>query len=162
MLTAERAEQHVSVSLYLVEYPPASLFVSLEEGLRSRIQFELHVYQQRGGILKVLGDKLVYETQISQEAKWDVFNKRFILVASDSNIHTYSSKESFISAYFALSDIPVDIRIQTGKEYYVQGRITLEMVKFLPPLNILSDIIPENIVATDWERFSLPLSEETG
>ena len=110
----------------------------------------------------MLGDKLVYEIQIFQEAKWDVFNKRFILVTPGSEIQTYSTKESFISAYFALSDIPIDFRVQTGKEYYVQGRITLEMVKFLPPLNILSDIIPENIVTTDWERFPLSLSGETG
>ena len=40
---------------------------------------------------------------------------------------------------------------QEGKgEYYVKGRVSLEIIKLVPPLNLLSNIIPGITDRTDW------------
>jgi hypothetical protein len=145
--------------MFLVEYSPKDIFARLEEGLRSEIAFSIHVYRETRGIFRLFTQRLVYEETYVQEARWDAFSRQYVLERETGETVTFSRKEDFISAFFSLKDLPLQFNPQYGEKYYTLGRINVETIIFLPPLNILSSLIPANIVTTAWERRDLPASD---
>ena len=149
--------------MFLVEYSPSDIFNRLEEGLRSEIVFSIHVYRETHGILRLFTQRLVHEETFLQEARWDVFSNQYVLKRETGEILKFSRKEDFISEFFSLKNYPLNFFPETDEKYYTLGRINVETIIFLPPLNILSSIIPANIVTTAWQRHELPGEvEETG
>lgn len=156
ILKLDSQGDQVLVSMFLVEYSPADIFSRLEEGLRSEVGFSIHVYRKTKGILRLFTQRLVHEETYMQEARWDVFLQQYIIEKESGEILNFSRKEDFISEFFSLKNYPVKFLPEKGKKYFTLGRINVETIIFLPPLNILSSIIPANIVTTAWERHDFP------
>jgi hypothetical protein len=142
--------------MFLVEYSPADIFSSLEDGLRSEIGFSIHIYRETRGIFRLFTQRLVHEETFIQEARWDVFQQQYIIKKASGETLKFSRKEDFISEFFSLKDYPIQFSPERGRKYFTLGRISLETIIFLPPLNVLSSIIPANIVTTAWQRHELP------
>jgi hypothetical protein len=152
VLKLDSRDKQIQVSMFLVEYSPADIFSRLEEGLRSEVGFSIHVYRETRGILRLFTQRLVHEETFIQEARWDVFQQQYVIEKESGEILKFSRKEDFISEFFSLKNYTLRFSPENGKKYYTLGRINVETIIFLPPLNILSSIIPANIVTTAWER----------
>lgn len=149
------------VSVTLPEGLRPDVVTSLNSGLRSEISFEVKVYRQTGGFRSIFGDALVMEDHITWEGKRDNFGKSY-QISGDTETRTFSDPEVFLDHYFSLSEHPLTFWPEGGGEYYILSRITVEEVKLVPPLNILTPFLHKNRTVTDWHRRDIRLEGGPG
>ena len=127
-----------------------SIMDSMEIGHRSEIEFIIKVYQNKSRFFSFLGDRLEEEKVVSYVATRDMVNGTFTIVKPDGQKIKKEDEESFLNMFFSADNIKVDLSGAGKGEYYILSCIELKVIKLIPPLNLLSDIIPGVITKTDW------------
>ncbi|MCL2480354.1 MAG: hypothetical protein FWF38_01440 [Spirochaetaceae bacterium] len=136
-----------------IRTPPVkagSILDSMEIGHRAEIEFIIKVYQNKKRFLSFLGDRLEKDNSVSYVATRDPVNRIFKIVKSDGQKLRKEDEKSFFDTFFSADDIRIDMSRAEKGEYYILSRIEMKVIKLIPPLNLLSDIIPGIITKTDW------------
>ena len=154
-LTAEYGNGSVVVEMELKSYDINDVLDSLNRGFEAEIFFEVRLYEKAAGFLSFFGDKLVTEEKLYYTAGIDIFEKNYNITTDSGEIYVYNTEKEFVENFFKISlytlqdDIP-----DQGKEYYVLGRIQLNHVKLVPPLDLISLFSSTGII-TDWVEVQL-------
>jgi len=153
-------QDHLLVDIELTGYDPLAVLKALHDGLRSEIQFMARVYRPRRGIFRILGDRLLSEHGYRYEAYWDIFERRYVLI-SEGATERFADREDFLRAFFAVSRlrVPLDeINYDTLSEQdiTVAAQVRLTPMKLVPALGILSFVLRDEVLATDWVRCEIP------
>lgn len=158
-LQVHRADDSILVSMVLHRSERPNIIESLDKGLRSEISYEIKIYQETSGLRSIFGDRLIWEEHIHYEGKRDNFSNDYQLV-SDSGTRRFSEPEVFLEHYYELKNYSIPFSPVPGEDYYLLGRIVVEDIKLVPPLNLLTLFMRENRTVTDWHRH--PIDGEKG
>ncbi len=143
------------VSLSLQKPPAQEILERLREGLKSEIRFDVRVYQKANGIFRFLGDKLIGECHPAYEAQWDEFSNQFIVTTGDHRSYRLGSAAAFAKFFFSLPYYTTRIQLPPGRSYYMLTSIEVDATKLVPPLNMISLLVPIDRHTTPWERTRL-------
>lgn len=149
-------QSHLLLDIALEPYDPFPVLNALHDGLRSEINFVARVYGSRRGIFRILGDRLLSEHGFRYEAYWDIFERRYVLM-SEGAVERYADRNDFLDAFFSVSRLRVPLD-EIGYDSLPEERITvaaqvrLTPMKLVPALGILSFVLRDEVLATDWVR----------
>lgn len=149
-------QTHLLLDIALTRYDPLPVLNALHDGLRSEINFIARVYRPRRGIFRILGDRLLIEHGFRYEAYWDIFERRYVLM-SEGAVERFADREDFLDAFFSVSRLRVpldDIGYDslTEEELTVAAQVRLTPMKLVPALGILSFVLRDEVIATEWVR----------
>ncbi len=133
-----------------VSAPPMrtkNILDSMEIGHRTEIEFNIRVYENKA---RFFGDRLENESSASYIATRDPVSGTFKIVKSDGEKIKKEDEESFFNTFFSIENLKIDMSGANRGEYYILSRIEMKIIKLIPPLNLLSDIIPGVVEKTDW------------
>jgi len=150
-LRVHSGDDSILVSMVLPRSERPDIIESLDNGLRSEISYEIKIYQQTSGLRSIFGDRLIREEHIHYEGKRDNFSNDYQLF-SDSGVRRFSEPEVFLEHYYELENYPIPFAPTPGEDYYLLGRIVVEDIKLVPPLNLLTLFMRKNRTVTDWYR----------
>jgi hypothetical protein len=143
-------ELHASI---VVSDPPGERVVaSLHEGLESEIQYNVRVYQRTGGLLGILGDKLIGEFQRSYRARWDEFGRDFVISEDGRTVLRTRTASEFLSEFFHLARADTGIRLKPPDSYYVLSNVRIQIVRLVPPLTMISPFLTNREIDTPWVK----------
>lgn len=154
-LTAQYENNNIIVSLELESYNINEVIDSLEKGFEAEIFFEIRLYERVTGFLSLFGDKLIIEEKPYYIAGIDLFEKNFYITADTNEVFVFKTEAEFIQSFFKMSSyILHESVLEKDKEYYVLGRIQLNHVKLVPPLDLISLFYSTGFI-TDWVEIQL-------
>ena len=139
--------------LYSISSPPIkarNLLNSMETGHRTEIEFVIRVYNNRRSLLRFMRRRVEGRASVSYVATRDLVNGTFTIAKPGGQRIVKEDEESFFSSFFTATDIEIDMRGAGKGEYYIMSRIEIKTIRLIPPLNLLSGIIPGIITKTDW------------
>jgi hypothetical protein len=141
----------VSVSLDYRDPRREEVLKALEEGLTAEIQFQLRLYRRQTGFFRFLGDRIIVERRISQTARYDAFEGRYLIRRQDREAGAFGEAGQALEAFCALSDyVLADLAGQEAGQYYVAARARLTPVKMVAPLNIITMFLPRMAFSSPW------------
>ncbi len=157
-------QDHLLLDIELTGYDPLPVLEALHDGLRSEIHFVARVYRPRRGIFRILGERLLSEHGYRYEAYWDIFERRYVLM-SEGATQRFADREDFLRAFFAVSRlrVPLDeIHYDSLSEddITVAAQVRLTPMKLVPALGILSFVLRDEVLATDWVRCEIPTVQD--
>ena len=150
-------EGQLVVSLSLQDPPAREILDRLREGLKSEIRFDVRVYQKTSGIFRFLGDKLIGECHPAYEAQWDEFSNQFIVTTDDHRTYRFATAPAFVKFFFSLPHYATRVQLPPGRGCYMLTSIEVDATKLVPPLNMISLLVPLDRHTTAWERTRLAL-----
>jgi len=148
-------EGQLLVSLSLRNPPTREILERLREGLKSEIRFDVRVYQKTSGIFGFLGDKLIGECHPAYEAQWDEFSSQFIVANDDHHLYRFATAPAFAKFFFSLPYYATGVKIPPGHGYYMLTSVEVDATKLVPPLNMISLLVPIDRYTSAWERTRL-------
>ncbi|MDX9799854.1 MAG: hypothetical protein RBT69_00810 [Spirochaetia bacterium] len=123
---------------------------SMELGHRSEINYSKRVYEDKSRFIGLFGDRLIDEVTTTYVATRDPFEDIFHITDSSGKKKKIKGKDSFFTTFFSVDDMTVDMNKAGRGEYYVTGKVEIKIIKLMPPLNLLSRIIPGVIEKSGW------------
>ena len=123
---------------------------SMELGHRAEIEFIIKIHQNKPRFLKFLGTRIEKKGSVSYVATRDPVNGTFRIVKSNGQRITKEDEKSFFDTFFSVDNMRIDMKDAGKGEYYILSRIEMKVIKLIPPLNLLSNIIPGIVTKTDW------------
>lgn len=161
--TSRVLQDHLLLDIELSDYDPSPVLDALHDGLRSEIEFVARVYRPRRGIFRILGDRRLSEHGFRYEAYWDIFERRYVLV-SEGATERFANQEDFLRAFFAVSRlrVPLDeISDNLSEEdIAVAAQARLTPVKLVPALGLLTFVLRDDVLATEWVRCEIDTVED--
>ncbi len=155
-LRAELSGGEVTVSAELEGEMSDEILSSLKDGLKSEIIFQFRLYQKNRGLLSLFGDRLIFEKKISRIAYFDIFEGFFVMETQGEGVRKFLSKENFLKHFFQINDYNLtELKYENLSQIYVLARISLNPVRIVPPLNIISLFFTNTGVKTPWVESAL-------
>lgn len=146
----QQGELHASIA---VSHPPGDRVVAaLRDGLESEIQYNVRVYRRTGGLLGILGDKLIGEFQTSYQARWDEFSGDFVINKDGRTVRRSRSTTRFLSEFFHLVGADTGIHLKPPERYYVLSNVRIQIVRLVPPLTMISPLLLNREIDTPWVK----------
>jgi hypothetical protein len=140
--------------IYSIVAPPMetqNILNSMEMGHRAEIEFVIRVYRnRRPRFLRFLRSRLETSTSVSYVATRDLLNGTFTITKSNGQSIQTEDENSFFDTFFSANNIKIDMSGAGSGEYYILSRIEMRVIKLIPPLNLLANIIPGIVTRTDW------------
>jgi hypothetical protein len=141
----------VLASVTLAPPPGSTVLATLQEGLKSEIQFELRLYRRQGGLLAWLGDRPVASIRISQVASYDPFTAQYVIRREGRVVGSFRDADAFLRRFASLRELPLgQVEPEDRGQYYALARVRLSPVRIVPPLNIITLFSSVYSVTTDW------------
>ena len=155
-LTAELARGVVTVSARLMGGMTGEILSSLEDGLKSEIIFQFRLYHKNTGLFSLFGDRLIFEKKITRVAYFDIFEDFFVMETQGAGVQKFRQKEEFLGEFFQFNDYSLaKLKDENLSQMYVLARISLNPVRIVPPLNIISLFFTHTAVTTPWVESAL-------
>lgn len=126
---------------------------SMKVGHRSEIEFIIRVYEEgKKKILNLPMRKVVKEISVSFVSVKDIFTNTYYITDSrfkDEKIEKTTLK-SFLDRFFSAENLIINMNKAPAGNYYVAGQVKMKLIKLVPPLHLLSAIIPGIVEKTEW------------
>jgi hypothetical protein len=143
----------IEFSYNAFSYPAEKIVSSLQEGHRSEIRFQMRLYREIDGFLRIFGDRLVADHLLIYEARWDSINQHFIVIDNEDREYSpFSSEDEFIRFFLNLDAYRMTIDASDTEQLYLLCRSRIQSIKLVPPLTLMSFLIPRFRETTAWER----------
>ncbi|MCF7929427.1 MAG: DUF4390 domain-containing protein [Spirochaetales bacterium] len=126
---------------------------SLQAGMSSRIFFQIRVYEHKEGLADIFGGRLVMEAEPKHILRFDPFLESYLIERSYGKTLHFAAPAPAISAFLRLEDYPIPLYAgENRRRREVRTRIILEPIRLIPPLHILSLILPFTDIRGEWQR----------
>lgn len=144
---------YLTISMTVAGADIESLFETLHEGMRVRVEYRIRISYPRNRPFRILGDRLLREFRPSVEARWDPFLAAYVTVDNEGTTSAYDDEAAFYSDLFALSDYRIPwsailrepgLVVETSAEY--------TPIVFVPGLSILSLFTANGSDSSPWFR----------
>jgi hypothetical protein len=123
--------------------------------MEAEILFHFKIYEKTRGILSILGDRLLFETQPSYRAKKNFYANTYLINTDDGQTLEFKDPGQFINRFFMIDSYLIEGFLpKRARRYYLRARVRLHHVKLQPPLNIIHIFDPLGIT-TDWKEESI-------
>jgi hypothetical protein len=142
----------LACSLSALPYKQDSILNAMSVGHRSQIKYIVKVCESKSGFFGIFGDRVAAESSAVYLARRDPLSKTFYITDPDGNRILEDDENNFFSIFFSNNDIILDMSNAENGDYYIDGKVEITFIKLIPPLNLLSDIIPGIVEKTEWIR----------
>lgn len=133
-----------------------TLFTTLEEGMRARVEFRVRISVPRGRPLRILGDQLLREFRPGIEARYDPFLSAYVLVSDDGTTAVYHDEVAFYADLFTLRNYRIPwSAIRGNGRIIVETSVEYTPIVFVPGLSILSLFTANRSETSAWSRDEL-------
>ena len=126
------------------------ILASLEAGHRAEIHYEIRLYSKNVGIARLFGDRLVKETSLIYDARWDELNERYVVLIDDEHEVAFESPALCTEFLLSLRGYRIEIPEQYEKEMYLMCRAQIEPIRLVPPLTLMTFLVPKFRTRTPW------------
>ena len=149
-------EKDVLISARLIMENPELVLDAIREGLRSKILFQFRLYKKNRGILSFLGNKLIAETEVQYIGYYDLFKQRYMIKRDVEDYSVYIAEGDFLTNFLEIEDCVLshDEYFNT-EDFYVLGKIRLDSVLLVPPLNIITLFSSDGVITSQWQEARL-------
>ena len=96
-ISIDRLKTGYDLNISHSDYPEEKIISALREGLRAEITYQIRIYRKMHGLLGVLGDRLIEESDPSFEARWDIFSKSYVLTDETGTEKYFKDSVPFLS-----------------------------------------------------------------
>ena len=124
---------------------------TLTDGLRCGISFEFQIYEERTAI----ADSFVLEYAFHREGKWDPFSQSYLISESDGYLRLVQGLGEFMDYFLTLKNYNIIFEKKPDSQYYILCRVKVEIIKLVPPFQILAPGMNSNFPATTWIKKNL-------
>ena len=132
------------------------VYNALEQGLKSKIFFQIRIFEKAEGFFWFLGDRLVFEADPWYLGYIDFFENEYIIEASTGQMFRFKKKVDFFEYFLSLKDFAIEKIIENElSRYYMLLRIHLDSVRIVAPFTLLSLFSTEESFTTEWYRSNL-------
>ena len=149
----EQSADYLSLQMTVAGADVESLFTTLRDGMRVRVEFRIRFSYPRQRPFRLLGDQLLREFNPSVEARWDPFLESYYLVTDDQTTTTYRDEAAFYADLFTLRDYRIPwsaVRLEPGLVVETSAEYT--PIVFVPGLSILSLFTANRSDSSPWDR----------
>lgn len=130
---------------------PSDVLENLSDGMRAGVTFHIRLYRRATGPFSFLGDRLIAEEHPELEAGWDVFADRYVLRGPRGQERRFRAADDFISQFFSLSRYRMtNVASELSDRHYILVQVSLEPVKLVPPVNLVSLFSQQTMVTSPW------------
>ncbi len=146
----------IEITVSLEDLPLEQLKDLLAAGETSRIRFEARLFQERSGILSLIGDQML-------EAKEKIYSIHYDRLSQNFVLHTPSGDtffRSFVSLVRPLRSTHFTFNRRETKGHYLETRVTFLPRKLVPPFNLLEIFFLNNKTRLEWKK--IPLNYDEG
>jgi hypothetical protein len=99
--------------------------------------------------------EIVFQKSVTRLAYRDLFEQRFVIESGDERL-SIGGEEAFLPAFFRLSGFRLaSIRDIDVRDYYVLGRIRVQPVRLVSPLNIVTLLFRRTVTTTPWQAVDI-------
>jgi hypothetical protein len=155
LLSAGLTSREIRVSADYAGDEIDQVLAALQEGFKSEIVFQFRLYERKRGFFSYFGDRLVFEKSVTRLAYRDLFEQRFVIESGDERL-SIGGEEAFLPAFFRLSGFRLaSIRDIDVRDYYVLGRIRVQPVRLVSPLNIVTLLFRRTVTTTPWQAVDI-------
>ena len=127
---------------------------SLHDGHRAEIRFELRAYQTVSGIKRLFGDRLIANSVVLYEARWNELSNLYVvqIEGSTQGESFFPEDGQFIDFFFTFPATIIEIPPVDVSTVYVLCRVRLEPIKLVPPMTLLPLMIPGFRITSPWVK----------
>ena len=146
----------IEITVTLEDFPLEELKDLLAAGETSRIHFEARLFQERRGILSLIGDQMLEAKEKVYSIHYDRLGRYFVL-------HTPSGDtvfKSFVSLVRPLRSTHFTFNRRESEGHYLETRVTFLPRKLVPPFNLLEIFFLNNKTRLKWKK--IPLNYDEG
>jgi len=155
LLSAGLTSREIRVSADYAGDEIEEVLSAIQEGFKSEIVFQFRLYERKRGFFSYFGDRLVFEKSVTRLAYHDLFEQRFVVESGDER-RTLGGEEQFVPAFFRLSGFLLAlIRDIDVRDYYVLGRIRVQPIRLVSPLNIVTLLFQQTVTTTPWQAVDI-------
>jgi hypothetical protein len=152
----EPTPEFLSVRMTVAGADVESLFETLRDGMRVRVEYRVRLSYPRNRPFRLLGDRLVREFRPSIEARWDPFLEAYVMVADDETTSVYEDEAAFYSDLFTLADYRIPwTAVHREPGLVVETSAEYTPIVFVPGLSILSLFTANRSESSPWARHIL-------
>jgi len=125
---------------------------SLGEGHSAEVQFQIRVYRRSTGLSRLFGDRLIAEQSVLYQARRDRLNDRYVVVVDGEVERSFGDSDELIDFLVVLNDHHISLPAAVDGEIYLLCRVQVEPIRLVPPLTLLTFVIPGFRITTPWLR----------
>lgn len=154
-LNAVTMDGGVDVAVELRDVDRNFLIANLKEGHRTAVEYQVRIYREASGLRKLLGDRLIAEISTGYRARWDPFDRAYVIETDVGDHFSYRESEDFFGHLFNFRALTEIVPAQRTESRYCLARARIEFTIFPPPLTILAVLVREHRADTPWRRTEL-------
>ena len=143
-------DESLVCSVSIEPFKTRNILDAMNLGHRTQIDYFIRVYENKSRFLGLFGDRLIHDVSVSYIATRDPFGDNFYITKPDGKKITRKDANSFFNTFFSLDELIIDMKRAGRGEYYIISKIEMKIIKLMPPLNLLSNLIPGIVEKTDW------------
>ncbi len=136
-------------------YPESRIIKSLYEGHRSEVLYEFRLLQEAEGIRKIFGDRLIEEEKTVYVARWDPLNESFVVLIDGSAERIFNDPQSFLDFFLSIKNRAIPVSPPLAEDAYLLCRWSIQPIKLVPPLTLMTLIKPDLQTISSWERTAI-------
>ncbi|HUX14387.1 MAG TPA: hypothetical protein VMW87_15270 [Spirochaetia bacterium] len=158
----EAQSQGVFLDIRADDPPIDDVLRTVQTGMRAEVVFTIQIYRHPGGIIRLLGDRLVQEIRITREGRWDAYGGQYVVSSSVGPEIRTRNVDDFTSDFFHLTNFLLPWSFlrsgQTDSESpaYMMMRLQVRPMKLVSALAILSFLRLEKEISSTWVRIPIP------
>lgn len=146
-------EQILVCNLAITPFKTKDIVDAMKVGHRSEIEFIIRVYEDdKKKILDLPTRKIFKEISVSFVSVKDIFTNTYYITDSrfKNDKIEKTTLESFWDCFFSVKNLIINMSKAPAGNYYIAGRAKMKLIKLVPPLHLLSTIIPGIVEKTEW------------
>lgn len=156
-------ESHLDISITATGADIDSLFDTLREGMRARIEYRIRVTAPRARPFRWLGDRLVEELRPTFDVRWDPYLSRYEVEDGSGELRAYEDEAALYAEFFSLSHYRVPWEAVAGESLViVETSARYTPIVFVPGLSILSIFTQNRSANSPWARHVVDRVEGAG
>ena len=145
-----KSDASLVCSINAEPFKTRNILDAMNLGHRTQIDYYIRVYENKSRFLGLFGDRLIHDISVSYIATRDPFGDKFYITKPDGKKITSNDADTFFNKFFSMNELNIDMKKAGKGEYYILGKIEVKIIKLMPPLNLLSNLIPGIVEKTDW------------
>lgn len=125
---------------------------SLGEGHTAEVRFQIRVYRRSSGLSRLFGDRLIAEQSVLYQARRDRLNDRYVVVVDGELERSFANNDELIDFLVVLKDHQISLPAASAGDIYLLCRVQVEPIRLVPPLTLLTFVVPGFRTTTPWLR----------
>lgn len=157
-ITPQILDSNLFIHMQLTDVDQQIIKETIQKGFSTQIHFELQLYYNEKGILRLFGGHLLESKSVIYVARYNPYLSSFEISVHTDHSDTvidqmlFDSFDSFISSFFETTFEHFTIENTDLPDCTIRHRIRLYPIKQTKPFNIIHPYLLGNLYSTYWKK----------